>query len=391
MSETKGEENILGPSSNVIEALRGAKFSEQKHLRKPDGSEITTRLVREGAGMVEFEDRVESQQWAGIFNHIVKTAGAALQLGRLLQLNGQQVDVQLMLDTVMLSHSGRRQYDEATWYPDEVDNAAEKIKMKDTKIGLSSLKDKNLPPELIKMISVHELGTNYPYEATDTWNKRLPMYLDYRISQNAMSLEQRFQDLQRGVEAGRFDQRWVEETKAWAEGVEKELFEVLQLPSYEAVLGNPQNLKHRIDTAIKLGKFSEEETHALRGTKLYKPKSGSDDDMVEVTGLTRDEFLKRLQLYPEDINDKLLQPERWERYIRRLYINDAEQGIFVRLSQPFGSVKDLEKEFPQNTWWGKYAHELYDRRHGVPLHPKAHKQIGIARAIEFYRKIEEGR
>ncbi|MCR4329083.1 MAG: hypothetical protein NUV65_00880 [Candidatus Roizmanbacteria bacterium] len=399
MTETRGDEPVLGPSSNALEALKKATFTEPKHIRKPNGQEITTRLVREGAGMVGLENRVENQEWAGIFNHYVKTAGASLQLGRLLQLNGQKVDLQLMLDTVMLSHSGRRQYDEATWYPEQVDNATKKRELGDTQIGLTNLKSKHLPPELIDMISVHGLGTIYPFEATKTWNEKLPMYLDFRIAQNAMPMEQRFIDLQRGVAAGRYTQDFLDKTHEWAIGREEELFEALHIPSYEAIASNPQNLKARIDTAIKAGRFTETEVTALKETKLYKPKSGKDGDIAEIVGLKPEEFLERLHLHPEDINDQLLQPERWERYIRRLYINDAEQGIFARLSQlhrdieagKVGSAEELDKEFPINTWWGKYARELYDKRHGVPLHSRDHKQIGIARAIGFYGQIEQDR
>ena len=399
MAEAKGDNPVIGPNSDVLETLKGATFTEPKHLRKPIGQEITTRLVREGAGMVGLEDRIENQEWAGIFNHYIKTAGASLQLGRLLKLNGEQVDLQLMLDTVTLSHSGRRQYDEATWYPDEVDHAPEKREMGDTQIGLSSLKDKNLPVELIEMISVHGLGITFSFEVTKTWNQKLPLYLDYRIAQNAMPMEQRFVDLQRGVAVGRYTQEFLDRTHEWAKSREQELFDALHLSSYEAIVANPQNLKARINTAVKLGKFSEDEAKTLKGTKLYQPKSGRDGDVAEVAGLSHEEFLERLQLHPEDINDQLLQPERWERYIRRLYINDAEQGIFARLSQlhrdiaegKVGRAEELEKEFPQNTWWGKYACELYDKRHGKPLHPRVHKQVGIARAIEFYHQIEQGR
>lgn len=399
MTEARGEKPILGPSSNVLKTLKGATFTEPKHLRKPNGQEITTRLVHEGAGMVGLEDRIENQEWAGIFNHYVKTAGGSLRLGRLLQLNGQEVDLQLMLNTVMLSHSGRRQYDEATWYPEQIDDAVQKRELGDTQIGLANLQSKHLPPELIDMISVHGLGTIYPFEATKTWNEKLPIYLDFRIAQNAMPMEQRFIDLQRGVIAGRYTQEFLDKTHEWAIGRESELFEALQIPSYEVIVSNPQNMKARIDAAIKLGKFTVTEVAALKETQLYKPKSGKEGDVAEIAGLTSEEFLERLQLHPEDINDQLLQPERWERYIRRLYINDAEQGIFARLSKlhrdveagKAGSAEELDKEFPQNTWWGKYTRELYEKRHGLPLHPRDHKQIGIARAIEFYSQIEQDR
>lgn len=399
MTEARRSNPVVGPSRNVLEALKGATFTEPMRLRKPTGQEITTRLVREGAGMVGLENKVENQEWAAIFNHYVKIAGAVLQLGRLLQSNGQNVDLQLMLNATMLSHSGRRQYEEATRYSDIVDNAVEKRKVGDTQIGLSSLKDKNLPAELIEMISVHGLGTIFPFESIKTWNQKLPLYLDFRIAQNVMLMEQRFVDLQRGVTAGRYTQEFLDKAHEWAREREHELFEALKIPSYEALASNIQNLKTRINTAVTLGKFSEDEAIALRGTKLYQPKSGKDGDVAGVIGLSQDEFLDRLQLHPEDINDQLLQPGRWERYIRRLFINDAEQGIFARLSKlqrdisegKAGSVEELEKEFPQNTWWGKYVQELYSKRGGIPLHPRNHKQIGIARAIEFYHQIEQDR
>lgn len=393
-------EVVTGPNSTVIEALKG-RVSEPKEVisHKPEsqGKKVKVRLVEDGAGMVGLKDREDNREWAGIFNHYVKTAGASLQLGKLLKLNGQEVDLQLLLNTVMLSHSGRRQYDEATWYPSKVDDAARKREMGDMQIGLSNLRGKSLSPKLIDMISVHGLGTIFPFEATKTWNEKLPMYLDFRIAQNAMPMEQRFVDLQRGVASGRYTQEFLGSLHRWAALVEKELFEILAITSYDSLKSNPRNLKTRIDVAIKLGKFSEEEAKLLRNTKLYK-QSGQDVDPAEISGMDQNEFLSRLELRPEDINDLLLQPERWERYIRRLYINDAEEGIFARLSEVYGKINsgeitqdELDKEFPKNTWWGKYSRELFDKRHGEPLHPRKHKKMGIARAIEFCSSLEEKR
>lgn len=394
-------EVITGPSSRVIEALKG-RVSEAKkvisHKHGSRGKKVEVRLVEEGAGMVGLKDREDNKEWAGIFNHIVKTAGASLKLGRLLQLQGLDVDPRLLLNTVMVSHSGRRQYDEAQWYPQDVKDASEKRQKGDVIIGLDLLKDKNLPDELMEMVSVHGLGKDYPFERVDSWNKKIPMYLDFRISQNAMSMEQRFVGLQRGVVNGRYTQEYLDSLHRWAAQTEKELFEALAILSYDSAKNNPLNLKARIDTAIKLGKFSEEGVKLLRNTKLYK-QSGQDVDLAEISGMDQNEFLGRLQLHPEDINDQLLQPERWERYIRRLYINDAEQGIFTRLSELYTDISEgkisskekLEKEFPENTWWGKYARELYAKRQGQPLHPRLHKQLGINRAIEFYHQLEQTR
>lgn len=190
---------IVNPGSMALETLKQAKFTEPKKLRKPGGEEkeVERRLVLEGAGLVGLEKREENQEWAGIFNHYVKVAGASLQLGRLLKLNGHPIDLQLTLNAALLSHSGRRQYDEAMWYPDHVDNADKKKAEGDTKIGFENLKSKNMPPELLEIIAAHGLGTITSFEkaAISTWENRLPLYLDFRISQEPMSMKARFADL----------------------------------------------------------------------------------------------------------------------------------------------------------------------------------------------------
>jgi hypothetical protein len=387
MTRSKENSALAHPSSATLEIMRDARFTKQQTSYITNGQE-GTRLVIDGSGMIGLENMAENKEWAGLFNHCVKIAGASLKLGRLLQYNGHEIDLQLLLDTVMLSHNGRRQYEEARRYPNDVPRAEEKVAMGDTRIGLSNLKWRNVQPELVDMVAVHGVDKFYPFEAIRTWNQKLPLYLDYRIGQNVVSLDQRFASFQEHVASGRTPQETLDKAYTWAITTEKELFAALHIDSYDALVRNPQNLKARIDAAVQLGRFSESQVHNLLETKLYKP-SGIDEDVVEVSGLSKEGFWGRLQLRAEDVNEKLLQPERWERYIRRLYINDAEQGIFARLSQ--GGVAELESEFPQNTWWGKYARELYEQRHGVPLLPQDNKQIGIARAIEFYRRIERSR
>jgi len=365
-------ERVFGPSSEVLGVLREAHFTEPELLRKNNGQELSTRLVCEGSGMIGLENQNENQEWSGMFNHYVKVAGAALELGKLLKLNGKDIDLQMIVDTVMLSHSGRRQYDEAVWYSDEVNkfgNAKERIDMGDTAIGLANMADKNLSPKLIEMVLMHSVGSpGVPFDMAKTWNQKLPMYLDFRISQGAMSLEQRFIDLQRGVVAGRYTQEFLDTLHDWALGTEKELFEELKIDSYESLVKDQKNLATRINIAKKLGKLSTES---------------------ETVELSHEELLSKLQINPEDINDKFLQPERWERYVRRLYINDAEENIFVRMGQIEGDAEKMGKEFPENKWWGQYSRDLYIRRKGILHRLNKNGQKGMDRGIEFYRKLEQ--
>lgn len=394
-------EIVVGPDSKTLEALEG-EISEPirtiSHKPGFKGQQVTMRVAEKGPGMIGLRDTDDNREWSGIFNHSVKTAGASLTLGKLLRLNGQKVNEELLLNTVMLSHAGRRQYDEANWYPNAVADSEKKKQEGDTRIGLDILKEEGISEELVEMVSAHGLGLSYPYDRMDSWNKKLSMYLDFRISQGAMPMEQRFKDLRRGVENGRYTQEYLDKLHEWAKKTEVEFFDALHISSYADIVKNPDNFKARIDVALKLGKFTPEETKKIKAAKLYNA-SGAEEDVAQASGVGVKEFLKKLQLSPEDINDKLLKPELWERYIRRLYVNDAEDGIFERLSQLYkdidakktGSAEELNKEFPENTWWGKYARELYDKRDGKPLHPRRHKQLGINRAIEFYHQLEQER
>jgi hypothetical protein len=117
------QEVLTVPDSNVLEALRG-DVSELKYTvsQKPanKGQEVAVKIVTDGSGMVGLVDSVDNREWAGIFNHFVKTARIATYLGRELQDNGVEVDTILLLNAILISHAGRRQWDEATRYPDLV-------------------------------------------------------------------------------------------------------------------------------------------------------------------------------------------------------------------------------------------------------------------------------
>lgn len=339
MIEVK-EPKTIRPSSKTLEALEG-KVSEPvkviSHKPGSEGKEVTVRLVQEGAGMAGLKEREDSKEWSGIFNHLVKTARVATFLAQELRKNGEVVNPSLILNTVLISHAGRRQWDEANWYPDAVENAQEKAAMGDQPLATPILEQAGISKEIMEIVEAHAVGTQYPIERMDTWEKKLALYADFRVSQNLMSLRDRFDDLaKRAVPAGRLSQKQLDAIEAWAFKTEGEIF-------------------------------------------------------------------SKLSVKPEEITDDFPSQPRWERYIRRLYVNDAEDGIFSRLSELYGRlnqyfstdgivdqaiVDKLNTEFPENTWWGKYVRELYQTRHGIPLHPRVGKQIGIARAIDFYEGLE---
>lgn len=329
------------PASRILEALEG-KISEPKkaisHKPGSEGREVTVRLVEEGTGFVSLKERGENKEWSGMFNHLTKTARVAVYLAEELKKRGENVIPDLILNTILVSHVGRRQWDEARWYPDAVDQAQEKIDLGDFQLALSILGSAGLSQEVMEGVDAHGAGINYPFEKMDTWEKKLALYADHRVAQNVTSLRERFDALAQSVSGGRFTQEQLDAIKAFDYQIEEEIF-------------------------------------------------------------------SKLSIKPEDITDDFPPQPRWEQYIRRCYINDAERGIFSRLSELYTALYEhvithgeidqtiidtLSKEFPEDTWWGSFVRALYKARKGIPLHPQAGKQIGMARAIQFYKLREAG-
>lgn len=216
------------PQGLILETLKG-KVSEpvQTESEKPitKGQVVSVRLVQEGSGMIGLKDAQDNKEWAGIFNHFVTTARVATFLAEKLGRSGENVDPNIVLNTILVSHSGRRQWDEANWYPKVVENAQDKVKRGDTKLTLDIVKNANIQPEIVDVIEAHGIGGDYPFSRMDTWEKKLAMYSDFRVSQTISPLKTRFEDLsRRAVPAGRITQEMLDQIENWAYGVEREIF-----------------------------------------------------------------------------------------------------------------------------------------------------------------------
>src|SRR5438477_10186277 len=111
------------PHAIILEVLKGDVSKPIETVSNKPGSKgqiVKVSLVKEGSGMIGLENAIDNQEWAGIFNHILKTARIATFLGEQLHDKGETVDTDCILNTILVSHAGRRQYDEASWYPSVV-------------------------------------------------------------------------------------------------------------------------------------------------------------------------------------------------------------------------------------------------------------------------------
>ncbi len=333
------------PSGHILKVLKGTVIGPVETLsEKPTtkGQTVSVYLASEGSGMVGLEDAGDNREWAGILNHILKTARIATFLSEELKESGEEVDTGTLLNTILVSHSGRRQYDEATWYPAVVQDSGAKKQAGDTQIALELLEKAGVLPTIIENVRAHGVGTTYPISQMDTWEKKLALYADFRVSQGVMPLAERFEDLaKRAVPAGRLTQEQLDAIRKFEEGVEKEIFEKLT-------------------------------------------SSG---------------------LNPEDLTDDYPPMPRWERYLRRLYIHDAEGGIFgqIRTLRPdiphrhawrfLDRYVDHEfwKAFPPNSWWAKDVIRSYRKQRGHPYRSKHGKPPGMERAIDFFAYLDSER
>jgi hypothetical protein len=323
------------PRSATLEVLKGSisePIETVSHKPDSEGQIIKVPLVKKGSGMIGLKDAADNQEWAGIFNHVLMTARVATFLGEQLREKGEAIDPDCILNTILVSHAGRRQFDEATWYPLAIFDASQKIESGDTAITLDLLSDTSISPTIVENARAHGIGNTYPISQMDTWEKVLAAYADFRVSQHVISLQERFADLERrGVAAGRFSRSHLKALKEWAFQAERRIF-------------------------------------------------------------------SKLQIKPEQIADNNPSTPWWERYLRRLYVNDAEKDIFASFSQLYQesereetNIVELNKDF-LGSWWEKYVRDLYEAQRGIPYQQakekRRNKAVGIERAIGFFEKLD---
>ena len=116
----------LRPTQDVVDALRG-RIEPVDFVRQILGQEnpqqFSVLLSIEGPGMFGLTDWRDNKLWAGIFNHSILSARYSLYFAAELIKRGHKVNSQQILDGMIVSHSGRRQWDEAGLYPEAAEDA----------------------------------------------------------------------------------------------------------------------------------------------------------------------------------------------------------------------------------------------------------------------------
>lgn len=385
------------PSGQVLEALKGTISRPIETVSHKLGSHqnrgVTVNIVLAGPGLIGLEDASDNREWAGINNHQWLTARYGVYFSRLMVEAGYDTNPNRILNAMLVSHTGRRQWDEADWYPKAVSDAETKRNISNETLGLRLIQGK-VPQGIFDLVAA--LGHNVEGFSVDrsiytSWDYRIAIYVDHRTAQGWESLHTSLGEF---LLANFFDGHQV--TPGLRAEVYAQLKELIDRQKL-FLLGKEKAEEITIDEADQIAQQLGASADSARLTRRKLMRLILQDADTEAT-------LIGAGIDTENINDKIVPMPRWERYLRRLFVNDAEKEIFnvyrvaVGLNELLATLEEVgpkndqvERNFPANTWWGSYVRALFEYQNGNPYRSKRDNSGGIDRAIEFFGRLDEVR
>lgn len=361
MSEVLKE---LSPSPGIIDVLKGTVSEPiQTISRKPgfDGQLVTVRIAIEGPGMFGLTDWQDNREWSGIFNHCILSARYATYFAQRLIQAGHEINSQLILDGMIVSHPGRRQWDEAGWYPEVVPGAETKMAMYNETLGLRLIKGK-VPEGVFQLVSSLAYDDGTDPEVYNSWEHRLSVFADHRSSDRYLPLHIRMGDF------------------IWVNFFNKDDVGVDVREQVHNTLGELFT-RHR---NFRLGLTGGIEVTADEAVEIMQNLGASPDSARSTLRLQLENLLKDVDteaeliqtgINPDDVNDDTVPMPKWEDKLRLEYVFVARESITERMyslnkalkaEDEYGSalvVKEIleryDRDFPTNTWWGQYAWRVY--------------------------------
>lgn len=358
----------LVPDPLVIDALRGKISEPTKTISYKSGSageEVEVRLALEGPCHFGLEDWKDNKEWSGIFNHVLLSARYSTYFAQKLQEKGLNVNPQRILNAMIVSHPGRRQWDEAGWYPEAVDKflgegeAARRKSMSNETLGLHLI-NRRVSQETFDLVAglAHNL-TDFEInpDIHESLDYRIAIYTDHRTTQSYQPLNERMGDFL----LGNFFPRNVVN-----ENLKERVYKVV-----DQIITNKKN-----------GSLVENEEHYL----ISQLGANQNSDRLSLTDLTKlivqdaatEAQLLKNDIDPDNINDETVPMPQWEKDLRLQYVKSASKEIKAELKYynewiDFISFKQEDPElpevirmrdeaFPEDTWWGGIARSLVNKR-----------------------------
>lgn len=328
----------------VIEALRGEISDPIRTISHKPGSEgemVEVRLVKEGPGLFGLSDWRDSREWAGITSHVLLSARYAVYFAQRLANAGHDVNAQRILDGMIVSHPGRRQWDEAFWYPEAVKDAKAKRSISNETLGMRLIQGK-VPQEAFELVVAlgHDVeGFSVDPAIYQSWDFKVAIYVDHRTGQSYESLNTRM-----GVFLlGNFFRK-EDVTPQLREKVYKALGEMIE---------RQKN--------FRLGKegveqVSLDEADQIAGELGANPNSErlSRSELMRLILQDADTEagLIAAGIDPSNVNDETVPMPAWEDEFRKTYVLAARESI---MEEVWMEILDLPSS---DTWWFQYARKM---------------------------------
>jgi hypothetical protein len=352
----------IAPTPGIVDVLRGTVSEPVKTIsNKPGqiGQEVEVRLAVDGPGMFGLTDFKDSREWSGIFNHILLSARYADYFAQGLESSGVPVDRQALMDTMIVSHPGRRQWDEAGWYGQAVadrvgpDERWLRANMTNEVLGLRLILDK-VPGKVLNLVAAlgHGVsGFNLDPVVLDSLEYKLAIYADHRTSQKYEPLHTRMGDF---LINNFFYFRQLESQEKKNE-VHRTIESIIQSQVRNRLRGNGSLRLQDVDSMVANIGASPISDRLSRVELMRLILEDADTEAM----------LIKSGLDPDDVEEPEVPMPEWEDDLRRQYVEAAEASIKDAWGtegadqfQILGRVALRNEHFPENTWWGQYARKL---------------------------------
>lgn len=305
----------LFPDPRVVDALRG-EISDPIHTisHKPGFEDklVVVRLARSGPCMFGLTDWEDNKEWAGIFNHVLLSVRYSIHFAQRMAQVGYETNPQRILNGMIVSHAGRRQWDEAHWYPEVVENAEAKRSVSNETLGMHLIQGR-VPQDAFELVVA--LGHNVEGFSVDpsiyhSWDFKTAIYADHRTSQKYEPLNTRMGDLL----LGNFFRR-DQVTPALRERIYTKVGEIIRREK-DYRLGKTGGEGITLDQADKIVADLGANPDSARLARKELTRLILQDVEIETT-------LIHAGIDPDNINDETVPMPKWEEDLRRQYAQAA--------------------------------------------------------------------
>jgi len=320
--------DLMFPRPATLELLASGEISDQlitpKYEKGKPGDPVTTRIVTGGAGLAELKDPKDMVEWSGVVNHVLFSTRIATHYAAVLQSAGHNINSEVVLNAGIVSHLGRRPWDEANWYPEIVSHYQETLAHTNESLGVKMLEDANTTNSILQVVQGLAHGYDTDPAIYQTIEYRLFSLVDHLVTETVHPYE---------VRMGNIVTSWfmsgTKPTDELTAQVRQVIVNALQNPgdsTPEVIHNNFLALGAQENSdRLTLSRFAELIVEDAHTAKLLKDAGIDITQAGEIPEFT------------------------WERILRSCFLQDSEKVGFAQISSTIQQI-----------------HDPVDAEHGIP-------------------------